>query len=421
MRIPVLSKIQFLVRHLWDRLDYIRLLTEHVTRQTEHVTRQTEHVTGQIEHVTRQTEHVTGQIEHVTGQTEHVTRQIDALAESIDALITNNTLIFEALGRLIKNEAEYRATAKRIEDWLVAFDSYNGSIRNDIQLINVIKLNIDRLLSFAKDNNSDRHEPNTGLLALNPELCLLDHLHRFLPSNVLIDVGAHRGDFANFLLRCGYQVYGFEPNPETFAVLMDRLAGNPQFRGFELALSDRDGEAMFTIPKAKSATNSYGDTSLFCTLEGHPLPHNLAPDRSIKVTIRTISSLVAEGIIPPRAGVLKVDVEGHELDVLMGAERLQTDVIMAEFWSSDSEFATQGTRNDSLDLHLALRNKGYSHLITFNRVHGSTETMFHVNCPESIKNSWGNMVFFREGELFRHALQWCDASLSRVRFGSPPR
>jgi hypothetical protein len=176
---------------------------------------------------------------------------------------------------------------------------------------------------------------------------------------------------------------------------------------------------MFTIPKAKSTSDLYRDATLFCTLEGHPLPQGLVTDRSITVTTRTISSLVGQGIIPSRVGVLKIDVEGHELDVLVGAERLDSDVIIVEFWSSDSEFATQGTRNNSVDLHFALRNKGYSHLITFNRTHGSTETVFHVNCPESVKNSWGNMIFFRESGLFRHALQWCDATLRRVYFGSP--
>ena len=378
MHIPVLSKIKFLVRLLWERLDHIRGLTKQATSRSKQ-------------------------------RAETLAR----LAESADVMIANNTLVVEALGRLI----EY---TKRINDWVTAFDSYSGSARNDAQLINVIKLNVDRLLRLANSENSEKHTPNAGLLALNPELRLFDHLQRHLPCNVLIDVGAHKGDFATFLLRCGYQVYGFEPNPETFAALMARFAGHAEFRGFELALSDRDGEAMFTIPKGKSDSDSYGDISLFCTLEGHPLPQYLVTDHSIKVTIRTISSLIGEGVIPSRAGILKIDVEGHELNVLMGAERLDVDVIMAEFWAPDSEFATQGTRNNPLDLHFALRNKGYSHLITFNRVHGSTETMFHVNCPEAIKNSWGNVVFFREHELFCHALQWCDATLRRVHFGTPP-
>src|SRR5579883_1612354 len=50
----------------------------------------------------------------------------------------------------------------------------------------------------------------------NPELGLLEFLYSFLPSRSVIDVGAHIGDVSEHLLNTGFEVYAFEPYPESY-------------------------------------------------------------------------------------------------------------------------------------------------------------------------------------------------------------
>jgi GT2 family glycosyltransferase len=52
----------------------------------------------------------------------------------------------------------------------------------------------------------------------------------------------------------------------------------------------------------------------------------------IAVPSRSLGSLVASGELPARAGLLKVDTEGHDLDVICGVGGLDCDVVVTEHW-----------------------------------------------------------------------------------------
>lgn len=147
------------------------------------------------------------------------------------------------------------------------------------------------------------------------DLVLTEALHRITrPGDVCIDVGANIGYTTSILAsRCGRDgvVISFEPGPDVYALLTQNIRSwnrRPiaEVDARQLALSDAAAELTLTTPLAHD-----GDSG-GRTLE--PVDEALA-----SVTV-ACSTLDAE--VPRRVDVLKVDVEGHELAVLRGAERL---------------------------------------------------------------------------------------------------
>lgn len=124
------------------------------------------------------------------------------------------------------------------------------------------------------------------------------------------DVGSNRGLFSYWMLRHGVRVAAFEPNPHVTRVLRHRFlraihAG--QFRVFEVALGDVNGEAVLHVPKGFSPLG---------TISGGLLAQHLLMEQ-IPVACRRLDDCILEPV-----GFIKIDVEGHEQCVLDGAQRI---------------------------------------------------------------------------------------------------
>jgi FkbM family methyltransferase len=141
------------------------------------------------------------------------------------------------------------------------------------------------------------------------ELPVLIHLAGLLrDEDTFLDIGANIGVFAaNFAgfraIFPGLRVYAFEPNPDTAA----RLRANVEPLGvevFSVALSDRNGTLEF-VDGAVS--------SVFSTVE-NASSYSIAGERRV-CQCRRLDDLVIQG----RSLVMKIDVEGHEWEVLQGA------------------------------------------------------------------------------------------------------
>ena len=132
----------------------------------------------------------------------------------------------------------------------------------------------------------------------------------FKSGQTFVDVGGNKGDFALLAARIAGptgRVVCVEPEPTNFQWI-GRSAELNAYKNIQLcnlALSDFNGEAVLHL----------GAKSGF-----HTLLHG-APERdrgSVNVKTRTLDSLLAE-LNVPSVDVLKIDVEGAELQVLRGA------------------------------------------------------------------------------------------------------
>jgi FkbM family methyltransferase len=132
----------------------------------------------------------------------------------------------------------------------------------------------------------------------------LDVFLQFATAGALVvDVGAHFGIYSLLAARAGANVVAFEPVPENFEVLQRNIALNQlAVTAHQAAASDRDGLRSFNVAWAS-------DSASFST---HPNAETIA---RIEVVTRSLDSVLGES----RVDVLKIDTEGHEIDVIRGA------------------------------------------------------------------------------------------------------
>lgn len=117
-----------------------------------------------------------------------------------------------------------------------------------------------------------------------------------------IDVGANAGVYTYFMHRAGCDVECFEPIPELANALRGRFKSRVSVH--QCAASEMDGMSEIRVP-LKGARALYGYSSATKTWD-----HQL----TIPVRFRKL-----DGFGFDRVGLIKIDVEGHELAVLRGA------------------------------------------------------------------------------------------------------
>jgi FkbM family methyltransferase len=240
----------------------------------------------------------------------------------------------------------------------------------------------------------------------HPEVDLLVELHGFIANPVAIDVGANVGDVSECLLRAGFEVYAFEPYAPAFERLIHRLGVQQTLHAFQIALGAADGEGLLNIACDYSPQGKW-DTSLFHSLIAHPMLDDLRFVSSQLVKVRSLASLIVEGIVPAHAGVLKIDTEGLDLQVLQGMGVGRFDVVLAEFWDIDHPFGRAGHgRLSDLVRHMHQR-KYHWHLVIY-RVDEEQELSFLVNRDTPPSGSWGNAIFFQDHSVFVKAFAWCE-------------
>jgi FkbM family methyltransferase len=131
------------------------------------------------------------------------------------------------------------------------------------------------------------------------------------PGDVFFDVGANVGFFsliASRIVSPTGTVVAFEPVPEIAHQLEAnaRINGLKNIRVLNMAVAERDGEMRLQLTAHPGGA----------TLEGFGRPHDRTG--TISVPARTLDSLIAIGEVPAPS-VIKIDVEGAEAAVLVGA------------------------------------------------------------------------------------------------------
>ena len=152
------------------------------------------------------------------------------------------------------------------------------------------------------------------LPAVNHERSLTELFDRVIrPTDVIFDVGANLGLHTLTFSRLAKEVVAFEPNPSLIPNLRKTIANLQNATLCDVCLTSEDGTVQFHISEWDHMLSSLSNWS------GQPT-------RTIDVPGRSLDSLLSTGSIP-KPDVLKVDVEGAELMVFRGAERLlsQTD------------------------------------------------------------------------------------------------
>jgi FkbM family methyltransferase len=158
------------------------------------------------------------------------------------------------------------------------------------------------------------------------------------PGETALDIGANIGQMTSLMSRVSGplgQVHAFEPHPDLFRELqsnadlwrkpgtMAPIACHPS------AASDRVGEAELVLHDLWQSNRGLGSLAASAS--------NSA-SRRLRVQVTSLDSLLGD---IESIGVCKIDVEGHELQVLKGATRLLSegrirDIVFEDFHPAPS-------------------------------------------------------------------------------------
>jgi FkbM family methyltransferase len=163
----------------------------------------------------------------------------------------------------------------------------------------------NRRLSFCGKHGTYTHKVlrQTGCFR---EYDLLADARRFLlPNDVVFDVGAHIGNHTIFFAAiCQAIVFAFEPDEHNYGTLQRTVALN--------ALQDR--VAMYHA----AVSSKIGFGHMVDGPRGTPATRRLSVASDGAVRVMRLDDTIPEN--PVR--IIKIDVEGHELQVLLGATKL---------------------------------------------------------------------------------------------------
>jgi FkbM family methyltransferase len=131
----------------------------------------------------------------------------------------------------------------------------------------------------------------------------------------VIDVGANKGQYARELRTAGYQgaIMSFEPLETVYPVLQAAAADDASWQTFRVALSDSTGHAELHVAANTASSSLRPMLPLHEQIE----PKAAIVGRTVVPLARLDDLLASNPLVPP--ALLKIDVQGHELDVLRGS------------------------------------------------------------------------------------------------------
>lgn len=151
---------------------------------------------------------------------------------------------------------------------------------------------------------------------------------------IVIDVGANDGFYGSnsypFIAR-GWRAVLVEPDPRAFEPLSRRFNGHPHVECRQAACGARKG----ILPLHLGQDSSHSSLGI----GSDPKASAIGPQsgETVDVSVEPLADILDAAGIPARYGVLSIDTEGHDLNVLIGAglERRRPDVIFTETYAPD--------------------------------------------------------------------------------------
>jgi FkbM family methyltransferase len=181
-----------------------------------------------------------------------------------------------------------------------------------------------------------------------------------------IDVGAHYGEYAKFLISTGFfcNVVSFEPNPNSYKILLDSVSSieNCLHEGVNSALSDYSG-TLDLYCDSDTATAS------LLRYESSYINHGEIETKAVPVV--TLDAFLDDRNCSERLLLLKIDTQGNDLSVIKGSLHtimkhrpiIQTEFIYISLYAGQCSPA---------DLTAALVALGYE-IYSLNNLHISAE------------------------------------------------
>ena len=167
---------------------------------------------------------------------------------------------------------------------------------------------------------------------------------------IAFDIGAHVGVFSVYAAKKfpGVSVYSFEPDPHNFELLSKNIRLNgfeDRIHPFQLAISAQSGIHDFFRSKSRPTSNSLFEKNI---------NKNKGYGR-VKVESRTLEEIFEQERVE-RCDLLKMDCEGAEFEILLGAP----PGVLRRIERIALEYHDGVTNHDHKDLSWFLRANGFT-------------------------------------------------------------
>jgi FkbM family methyltransferase len=161
--------------------------------------------------------------------------------------------------------------------------------------------------------------------------------------NCVLDVGANEGQYAQKLIKYGYQaeILSFEPVASTYKILAENTSNHPHWKAYNFALAAADGASEINI------SENTVSSSILEIDESHL---SAAPNskylKKETIQLKKLDSIFFEELDLKNKNVfLKIDTQGFEMEVLKGAENalkniigLQLELSITEMYKGEALF-----------------------------------------------------------------------------------
>lgn len=142
--------------------------------------------------------------------------------------------------------------------------------------------------------------------------------------DLVIDVGANKGQFGRLLRKIGYKgdILSFEPVGSTFEILKRRSSADGRWEAARLALGDHKGTMSINTFEEASNLSSILSPNSF----GTDLMPAMQTTKKETINVDTLDSVLKERRLSGRRIMLKMDTQGYDLNVFRGAKESINDI-----------------------------------------------------------------------------------------------
>jgi FkbM family methyltransferase len=150
-------------------------------------------------------------------------------------------------------------------------------------------------------------------------------------GDLVFDVGAHLGDRAVAFSALGAKVVALEPQPSVVRWLRRIVRGDGRIEVRAEAVGQESGTARLTVSRRNPTVSTLSSRWRGRVAEANPGFRSVTWDETVEVPVVTLDALIETYGVP---AFVKIDVEGHESEVLAGLTR-SLPALSVEFVAGD--------------------------------------------------------------------------------------
>ena len=176
----------------------------------------------------------------------------------------------------------------------------------------------------------------------------------------MIDVGAHKGEFISKVVKLGTPLFVFEPQASVHGILKDVLKSHNVKAFFEAAVADRSGKTQLFINELSSTTSTVApnEDAAWIKFKRTILGGHLIKEvREVEVV--SLDDVLLGEFSKFHNGLLKIDVEGREGDVLKGAAKLLSSGMVSFVQIERARYEIYSDKNEVADPVSTLEKYGF--------------------------------------------------------------